>query len=116
MIVRGNRIIYTEEDSKKRILSALIEEIWGHIFYASDWALKDYMTWCYDRLYRNKEGILHKSRKKERDYILKQEGEELKNCIIERYQRGFEGHVVGGKRTLERFVSTKVIPKKRKHR
>ena len=114
-----NTVIYGPAVEKdKEILSELIVAVFHHIPYSPDGVLKDYMTWCYDAVF-NKTGVICKAKQKELDYLLEQEGDKLRTCIYERYQRGYENAVVtGGKRTIMRDITMlkkKSKPKKKSH-
>lgn len=109
----------TPEQPPKEILSQLLEAIYHHVPFSTDENLKEYISWCYDEVYLKK-GTIHKSRQKELDYILEQEGDKLKEAITERIMRGYEStHVVGGKRTRMwdlSMLKKKARPKKGKRK
>lgn len=112
-------IVYAPTIEKdKEILSQLLAAISNHIPYSPDEVLKEYITWCYEVVFCNKDGKIGKVKQKELDYLLEQTGDKLRESIYERYQRGFEGVAVGSKRTIMRDITMlkkKARPRKKSH-
>jgi hypothetical protein len=102
---------------EKEVMSEMLEIIIAHLQFSPDTSIKEFVAGCYEDIYKKEGKPMHKSREKELEYLLKQDGAKLREGVVERYLRGFEEtRAVGMKRTREMDTSmmkAKGRPKKK---